>query len=182
MTVANAHRTTFTEKLRETSSPIGDVVVELSLGHLDLPDALECPTRRWAWFADLLDHRDWGIATELPAIAALCKEVAHLSRQTAVEGASGVLTERWNSFVPTVAVARRFQRSVGEAEALALISELAVDGVDHCSGKDVSGFEALLEYIATVRAVHGSAARQALIRSAEWEPDLCVDQTDSATA
>lgn len=170
MTTVNAPRLTFTEKLRDTLCPIGDVVVELSLGHLDLPDVLECPTRRWAWFADLLDHPGWGVATDVPAIAALCNEAASLSRRTAVDGASGVLTERWRSLVPTVAVARRFQRSVGEAEALALISDLAVDGVDHCSGQDVSGFEALLGYIATVRTVHGPAARQALIQALEWTP------------
>ncbi|KQU35710.1 MULTISPECIES: hypothetical protein [Nocardiaceae] len=182
MAIADTPHATFAEKLRNPLCPFDDIVVELGLGHLDLPDVLASPTRRWAWFADLLDHHGWGLATEVPALAALCETAARLSRRTATAGgATDALTAQWRSLVQSVAVVSGSDQSVGQAEALALLSELAVDGLDYCSGKVVSGFEALLEYIAAVRAVDGPTARQRLIRSTEWEPDLCSGQLDSAT-
>lgn len=172
---------TFTEKLRESRYLLGDLVLDLSLRHLDLPNVLECPTRRWAWFADVLDHPLWGLAADVPALAALCDEAARLGRRTALGRDADTVAQQWRSLMRSVAIAHRSERSISESETLMLISDLAVDGVDHCGGRTVSGFEALLGYIATVRAVHGAAARQVLIRSIEWEPTECADTADAAT-
>jgi hypothetical protein len=181
MTSTHVHHPTFAEKLRDDSCPLVDLVVDLSLGHVDLPEVLDCPVRRWAWFADMLDHPLWGVATEVPALAALCNEAARLCRWTATGGNTDALAHQWRSLVWSLAIAHRFQRSLDETETLTLISDLAVDGADHCAGREMSGFEALLGYIATLRAVHGPAARQVLIRSTEWEAVASSDQADTAT-
>jgi hypothetical protein len=181
MTSTRVHRPTFADKLRDDECSLGDLVVDLGLGHLDPPDALECPSRRWAWFANMLDHPHWGIATEVPALAALCDEAARLCRQTATARNTDTLAQQWRSLACSVAIAHRFQRNLSETETLTLMSDLAVDGADHCAGKEMSGFEALLGCIATLRAIHGLDARQILIRSTEWEPTVHSDQVDTAT-
>lgn len=158
--------TLFLEKLQDPTCSIGDLLVGIGLGRVATPDVLESPTQRWEWFANLLTDPDWGISTTLPTVRDLCDRIADLYRHIAPHPPRPC-GEHWTSVAVDIAAARRHRHGPGETEALDLLDELTLDGIDRDHGDDVAGFEALLGYIGTLRAVRGADARDTLIWAAE---------------
>lgn len=156
----------FMQQLRDPGTSIGSLIFNTGAGYVDPPGFGGSPARRWTWIADLLDHPEWGIVGDLPNLAVLCNEAARLCRLSAEPVHSVALAGQWAALAAAVDAAGRAHRGAGEAEALDMLADLAVDGVDYCGGIDLSGFEVLLGYAHTVLQIRAATAREALLRAA----------------
>lgn len=172
MTTATSHTNTFLRNLQDSTISISDLALHVGIGRVDLPEVLDSPTRRWTWFAELLGNDEWGIATDLLALADICARAADLCRRTVH---SDNLAGQWGALAADIAAAHQTHRGVGEPEVLNLLKDLALAGGEHCQGGDASGFEALLDYIFTLRKVRGPAARATLVWAAELDTELTSD-------
>ena len=158
----------FSQLVHDPSWSTGDLILSIGLGQIDPPAVIESATARWLWFADLLDDPSRGVAAGVPALGQLCSRVAELCRQTAHTVRSKTLVAQWTSAAEDIAVARRTHRGSGVQEAADMLEDLTIDAFDLYERNDVTGAEAFLSYITTLKQIPSKAVRETLAWAAEW--------------
>lgn len=163
---------TFIGQLQDPNASINDLIVGVWTGYVHPPSFDGRPTQRWQWVADMLIHPKWGMAAVFPTLEGPCSSTAHLCQQTAESANPGDLTTKWDAArlnLRSLSTGRALD-GTAEAAALAVLSDVTTDGIDHCRGLDVSGVEALLGYAEAICRARGDNARIALLYAAEaWE-------------
>lgn len=151
-----------------------EIVTDLAMGHLETPGSTEQATR-WLWLGDVLTHPEWGVAAIVDNIDDICQPVAQLCRVTACADARQLpdLRELWfvQHLRATEAITKPFApESSGRWDALNAAIEVITDGLDHCTGRDTSGTEAVVSAFSAALAAQDRATARATITAAveDW--------------
>lgn len=151
-----------------------EIITDLAMGHLETPGSTERGIR-WLWLADVLTHPVWGVAAIVDGVDDVCQPVAQLCRVTAHADAQQMtyLRDLWfaQHLRATEAITKPFAPDrEGRWDALNAAIEVITDGLDHCTGRDTSGTEAVVSAFSASFAAQDRDAARATITAAveDW--------------
>jgi hypothetical protein len=145
---------------------ITERIYQMAAGHLETPAIDGTPARRWAWFAELYDHPQWGLGATIPGFHDAGATIGKLCRDT-VTGTPDSLKVRWD-VLSRLAAIKGAMCPTAEHHAWTAVTNSAIDAHDFLDDLDFGGIEVVSSAFTAIVAAHaGEDAEQIIAKSLE---------------
>ncbi|OYD61326.1 hypothetical protein [Rhodococcus sp. OK302] len=147
-------------------SHVSDLVYQMATPQVESPAIGGCDANCWAWFADLYDHPQWGLAATIPnftevggTVGRLCRVTNTCERET--------LEVRWDALSRLAAI-RRTVCPTAEHHAWTAVINSGLDAHDLLDDIEYDGTETVTSAFSAIIAAHSDVdAEKFMAQAAE---------------
>lgn len=150
-------------------SHVSDLVYLMATAQVETPAIDGCDASRWAWFADLYDHPQWGLAATIPNFTEVGGTVGGLCRATGA-GERETVEVRWDALSRLAAI-RRTGCPTAEHHAWTAVINSGLDAHDLLDDIEYGGTETVTSAFSAIIAAHSDVDAEKFIAqaAAAWE-------------
>ncbi|MDV6270961.1 hypothetical protein [Rhodococcus globerulus] len=150
-------------------SAISDLVYQMATAQMETPALDGSDAGRWAWFADLYDNPQWGLAATIPNFNEAGGSVGRLCRATTTCERESLMI-RWEALSRLAAI-KRTESATAEHHAWTAVINSGVDVHDLLDDIEYGGTETVTSAFSAIISAHSDVNAEKFIAQATnaWE-------------